>query len=161
MMLYRVISQLAKRRPEFRFDILLGKEKRNIEGLSQLADHPNVSWHENLSDIKVRELNQQSYLLLLPMNNSGANNAVTEAMACGLPVVTTDVGGIRDYGGGFLYPVVPNNDDDSMIDIIEQYLAKPGWRDEVAKKCRQFAEQNLAWPIIAQKHMEVYKTLMS
>jgi len=36
----------------------------------------------------------------MPMKSSGANNAIVEALACGLTVVTTDVGGICDYGGG-------------------------------------------------------------
>jgi glycosyltransferase involved in cell wall biosynthesis len=97
--------------------------------------------------------------VLLPMIDSGANTAVVEALACGTPLVTTDVGGIRDYGGGTLYPVVKNDDDDAMVDLIEQYLAKGTWRNEVALACRKFAVSELAWPLIAKRHLETYEML--
>jgi len=95
----------------------------------------------------------------LPMNESGANTAVTEALSSGLPLVTTDVGGIRDYGGGSIFPIVANNDDDAMIALVEQYLSKPSWRDETGQKCRKFAEETLAWPLVAQKHLQAYREL--
>jgi len=159
MMLYRVIVRLAERRPELYFDILLREEMRSVEGLYQLTDHPRVAWHQNISDEELRRLYQSSYLLIMPMNENSACNAVVESLACGLPVVTTDVGGIRDYGGGSIYPIVENNDDDAMISLVEYYLDKSDWRNEVAKKCREFAKQNLAWPLIAEKHLTVYKRL--
>jgi glycosyltransferase involved in cell wall biosynthesis len=93
------------------------------------------------------------------MSDSGANNAIVESLACGLPVITTDVGGIRDYGGGTIYPVVANEDDDGMIGLVEQYLSQPGWRNKVGQNCRRFAEEQLAWPLIAKRHMQVFKEL--
>ena len=99
--------------------------------------------------------------MLLPMSDSGANTAVVEALTSGLPIVTTDVGGIRDYGGGELFPVIANNDADGMASLVEEYLSKRAWRDEVGRRCRQFAEQNLAWPSVAQKHLEAYREFMA
>jgi glycosyltransferase involved in cell wall biosynthesis len=93
------------------------------------------------------------------MNESGANTAVVESLSCGLPVITTDVGGIRDYGGADIFPIVANDDDDAMIDLVEKYLDNSDLRNEVAISCRNFAEQKLAWSVVAQKHLEVYQKL--
>ena len=134
-------------------------DKDEQDELMELSICPQVRWHRNLSEEQVRQLYQDSYLLLMPMQDSGVNTAVVESLASGLPVVTTDVGGIRDYGGGTVYPIVKNNDDEAMVELVEQYLADASWRNEIARKCREFAEQNLAWSLIARKHLEAYREL--
>jgi len=159
-MLVRVLHQLVKANPSLRFDLLVPNHHRNSPALAPLLKHPAVTWHAGLNDEQLRELYQKSYLMLLPMNESGANTAVVEALTSGLPVVTTDVGGIRDYSGGDVLPVVANNDDDAMVALVEKYLANPGWRDEIGKRCRQFTEQQLAWPFVAKKHLAIYQELM-
>jgi glycosyltransferase involved in cell wall biosynthesis len=155
-MLARIIRIMGKRRGDVQFDLLVPEARRGERALKELAQHPNVVWHAGLNDDQLRELYRQAYLLVLPMTDSGANTAVVEPLACGVPPVTTDVGGIRDYGGGSLYPVVANDDDDAMIDLIEAYLARPELRDETSARCRAFVEQTLAWPLIARKHVELY-----
>jgi len=159
-MLYRVIAELAKRHPELQFDLLLRRERIKIDGFEQLVNKPYTVWHHDISDEELRRLYNASYLLLMPMNDMSANNAIVEALSCGVPVVTTDVGGIRDYGGGSIYPVIANDDDEAMIQLVEKYLGRPAWRSEIGTKCRRFAEKSLAWPIIAQKHIETYKDLL-
>jgi glycosyltransferase involved in cell wall biosynthesis len=158
-MLVRVVKHLTDKVPELRFDLLVPLHHRKSPALAPLVDHPAVTWHAGLNDEELRALYQRSYLMLLPMNNSGANTAVIEALACGLPVVTTDVGGIRDYGGGSVFPVVANNDDEAMIALIEKYLSTPEWRDQAGRKCRQFAKETLAWPLVAHKHLQAYREL--
>jgi glycosyltransferase involved in cell wall biosynthesis len=159
-MLVRVLQRLVKQNPELRFDLLVPQHHRNSPALAPLLEHPAVTWHAGLDDEQLRELYQKSYLMLLPMNDSGANTAVVEALTSGLPVVTTDVGGIRDYAGGDILPVIAQNDDDAMVALVEQYLAKPDWRDEIGRRCRQFAEQKMAWPLVARKHLDFYRTLI-
>jgi glycosyltransferase involved in cell wall biosynthesis len=156
-MFTRMVERIAGQDRGVHFDLLVPRHHRNSPALAPLLGHPAVSWHGGLSDDELRALYQRSHLMLLPMNDSGANTAVVEALASGLPIVTTDVGGIRDYGGGAVFPVVPNNDDDGMIALIEQYLSRPAWRGQIGNKCRSFAETNLAWPLIAQKHLDIYK----
>jgi glycosyltransferase involved in cell wall biosynthesis len=158
-MLVRVVKHLADKMKELRFDLLVPLHHRKSPALAPLVDHPAVTWHAGLNDEELRALYQRSYLMLLPMNNSGANTAVIEAISCGLPVVTCDVGGIRDYGGSTVFPVVANNDDEAMITLIEQYLSKSDWREQTSRKCRQFAEETLAWPVVAQKHLQAYQEL--
>lgn len=158
-MIVRMVERLAGKFPELRFDLLVPLHHRKSPALAPLLDHPAVTWHAGLNDEELRALYQRSYLMVLPMNHSGANTAVVEAVTSGLPIVTTDVGGIRDYGGGTIFEVVANDDDDAMMGLVEQYLSKPNWRDEISRKCRQFAETSLAWPLVAQKHLQAYREL--
>ncbi len=158
-MLERVISRLACKRPELRFHLLVPEPFRNLPGLPALRERPDVIWHAGISDIQMRELIASAYLVLLPMDESGANNALIEALACGTPVVTTDVGGARDYGGGSVYPIVANNDDEAMLSLVERYLNHRQWRNDISAQCRQFAVTQLAWPLVARKHLTAYEEL--
>ena len=158
-MLVRVIRKLSTKHPELKFDLLVPDEIKDRE-LSSLKANKNIIWHNSLDENKVREIYQKSYLLLMPMDDSGVNTAIVESMACGTPVVTTDVGGIRDYGANSIYPVVENDDDKAMIELIEKYLADEDYRNKIAKKCREFAEKELNWKLIAKKHLEAYEGLI-
>lgn len=158
-MLVRIIKELNKKYPRLIFDLLVRKELRNLPDFKELKNCSNIIWHQNVSDKKLLKLYQNSYLLLLPMEDCSANNAVVEALACGIPVVTTDVGGIRDYGGGKIYPIIKNNDDKSMIKLIEKYLNNEKHRNQIGKKCREFVVKKLDWKIIAKKHVKVYEEL--
>lgn len=68
-----------------------------------------VRLHGSLPRSEVRAKLQQADAFLLCSLSEGLSNAVVEAMACGLPVVTTDCGGMRegvtDGCDGFVVPV--------------------------------------------------------
>lgn len=158
-MLQRVATRLLDERPDVQLDCLLPPRFRTHPALRALGDHARVHWLSGLSDEELRTLYQRSCLLLLPMNDSGANTAVVEALGCGLPIVTCDVGGIRDYGGGDLFPVVANDDDDAMLKAVMEFLDVPEQRNEVGRACRAFATSELSWPHVARQHATVYRSL--
>lgn len=61
------------------------------------ADIPNLCLPQRVSDEQLLRLYQSSDVLLMCAEASTANNALVEALACGLPVVGSDVGGIKEY----------------------------------------------------------------
>ena len=56
-----------------------------------------VECKSGIDDFSLRGLYERADVLLLPFLDCTANNSLLEGMACGLPVVVTDVGGSRDY----------------------------------------------------------------
>jgi len=159
-MLARLIRTMATRFPEVGFDLVVSSEQRQTDPhLKTLTSSPTVRWHSQVSSQRLRTLYQQSYLLVMPLVDSGANNALVEALACGLPAVTNGVGGVRDYGGDTVFPTAGEDDDEAMLDLIGRYLADFGWRNEVAAAAREFAVSRLAWPVVARKHREIYEEL--
>lgn len=160
-MLSRVITRLAAKHRDLEFHLLVPEAFRHLNGFEQLKSRSDVVWHQKLDDEELCRLIASAYLVLLPMRDSGANTAVVEALACGTPLVTTDVGGIRDYGGGKLFPVVKNDDDDAMVELVGEYLKSSARRNEVARACREFAVNELAWPLVAQQHLKTYESLAS
>ena len=158
-MLRRLFPELHSRFPEVRFDFLVPVHRRSWEAFGELLSHPSITWHSGLDDNQLLALYQSADLLWLPMEDSGANTAVVEALACGLPIVTTDVGGIRDYGGGTIYPLVKNDDDQGMFKELETLITRDDVRTERSHAARRFTEQFLAWPEIAKKHHMLYQEL--
>ena len=72
---------------------------------------------------RVPELLSASDIGVLSSSNEGFSNAILEYMAAGLPVVTTDVGGVREAvvesESGFIVPV---GDDQQLADRMVQLL---------------------------------------
>lgn len=162
-MLQRVVRRLVRTHPDVQIDVLIPNPRhkpRLLFKLTGLWHHPSVTLRWGVGDKALRELYQSSDLLLLPLRFAGACNAIVESLASGLPVVTTDVGGVRDYGAGSIYPVVPAGDDTAMVELIDRYLTNGSWRDQVASRCRTFAEETLAWPRVASAHVRAYRDLI-
>jgi glycosyltransferase involved in cell wall biosynthesis len=71
-------------------------------------------------------------LFVLATRNEGWANVLLEAMACGLPVVTTDVGGNREViCNPRIGKIVPFGDGAALADAITQGLTDDWDRDAI------------------------------
>jgi glycosyltransferase involved in cell wall biosynthesis len=89
-------------------------------------------------------------------------NAVLEAMASGLPVVTTDVGGVREFVtdrvGGF---VVPPGDAAAFAVALERYLTSPPAAQEAGIYNRLKATTAFSWRASALRLLGVYNGVIA
>src|SRR5207302_1249221 len=86
-----VVRALAPRR-EIAFQLVSTDER-----LTRLANLPGVTLRSGLTDEELLDAYRAADLLALPLLDSTANNTLLEALACGLPIVTSAVGGVSDY----------------------------------------------------------------
>lgn len=155
MDVYNLITNDKTRNIEFHF--IIPSTFRHLPDIQTITRFPNTFFHEGLSDAELLRFYQTSYLLLMPMEDSGANTAIVQAISTGLPVVTTDVGGIRSYGGGEVFPIVSEKDILGMAQLFEKYYHNEEFRMQISRLQRKFALEQLDWRNISQKHEEVYK----
>lgn len=127
--------------------------------LEELKANKNVFFYEKLSDEELLRQYQESFVLLVPMLDSGVNTAIIQALATGLPVLTTDVGGIRSYGGNDIFPVTADNDYLSMINLFKKYYSEPGFRQDISAKQRNYALNHLDWHTVAKEHTDLYQSI--
>jgi glycosyltransferase involved in cell wall biosynthesis len=150
------VVRLAAAHPGWRFDFVVPPEAWRAPALAAVRDLPGVFWHDRVSDDALVRLYQNATCHLTPFLDCTANNALVESLACGLPVVTSDRGGVRDYGAGTVYPLSRDHTAAALAELCERYVADPVWRARIATGCRAFALRTLAWPVVARRHLDLY-----
>jgi len=77
-------------------------------------------------------------VFLLSSLSEGISNAALEAMACGLPVVTTDCGGMREaVTDGIEGFVVPVRDPEAMAEALLRLWKDPELRRRMGEAARE------------------------
>ena len=87
---------------------------------------------------EVRDLLRASDVFLLPSVSEGISNAALEAMACGLPVISSDCGGMREaIENGRDGLLVPPRDPLAIADAAHELAKDPARRAELGRAARQ------------------------
>jgi glycosyltransferase involved in cell wall biosynthesis len=159
--LTEVIDRVIRKNPGIRFDMIVPRDARHDPLLLRLARHEQILWHTNLSDLELLTIYQKASLLLLPLLDCTANNAILEAISCGLPVVSNDVGGLSDYSENTFADLLPVGDIESMSDSVLKLVDSSEERQLRGKAARQFAEKHLKWDNIASQTLEIYNKILS
>lgn len=96
-------------------------------------------------------------LLCLPSLAEGISNVVLEAMACGVPVVATDVGGNRELiDDGVTGTLVPSGDAGTMAEAIHRYFANAAFAGRAGRAARERAVTEFSLDTMITKYHRVY-----
>lgn len=157
-------SSLKLRGHKARF-VLIGDidpDNRAAISKSQLEQWRNdgaVEWWVFRSDIA--EVLSQASIACLPSYREGLPKSLLEALAAGLPCVTTDVPGcrevVRDGVNGLL---VPPRDSGALARALEQLLIDPDMRQRMGQQGRQRVECEFSTELIVAQTLNLYYEML-
>lgn len=116
----REMFDAAKSFPDIKF-VLAGPVAKEVELLNCPS---NVKLLGRVEHSNVKGLMQESDVFLFPSYTEGFSNALVEAMACGMPVIATDVGANKDMiedSGGIIVSAGSSGDIVNAINKINDY----------------------------------------
>lgn len=133
--------------------LALGPDAVRFVGAVPWADVP--SWHAAADIFTVPSVVDPSG------NVDGLPNVVLEAMASGLPVVATDVGGlpmlVRPRETGML---VPPEDAGALAGAFSTLLDDRALAESCGTRARALLQAELSWERIAARHAELFRSLV-
>jgi glycosyltransferase involved in cell wall biosynthesis len=148
-----VIMELNSKDPDISFSAVTFRENFHFfEGLK------NVAAFSSISEEQLLHLYTTSELLLLPLIDGTANNTILEAMACGLPVLTTDVGGISMYTARQGAVLVERGNISGMCSEVLRILNDDAARHAMSLAARKQAE-TFDWAVVAGQLNLLYEQL--
>ena len=125
---------LQRWRPAVRLQLLtFAANHHHFRGLSNVELLPPVTDRELLRRY------QQSDLLLLPLRDATANNVLLEGLACALPLVATDLTGVRDYVTDQCAVLTPLGDGEALAAAAAALLDDSARRQQMATAARKQA----------------------
>jgi sugar transferase (PEP-CTERM/EpsH1 system associated) len=163
--LVRAFVHLIQREPRARRQLRLaligeGPLRAECRSLLREAGAENMAWVPGeRSDIP--EIMRALDIFVLPSIAEGISNTILEAMACGLPIVATRVGGnhelVRDGETGLLVPV---DDAPAMAEAINLYLLERDRASLHGAAARRRAEALFSIDAMVRGYMETYDAVL-
>lgn len=156
---------LLKHRPELRSKLRLvvvgdGPLREQLQTRLFDAGVAEVVWLAGAHD-DVPTLLRCFDIFVLPSLAEGLSNTVLEAMACGLPVVATDVGGNREIiRAGETGVLVPAADPVAMATALESYIHDQSRRRAHGRAGRQRVEDSFSLEKMVQSYMALYDEML-
>jgi len=118
----------------------------------------NVEVLSGVSDDQLLKYYQTADLFLLPLIECTANNGLLEAMSCGLPIISTDLQGVRDYVDERCAVLARRGEPEAFTEMVLAVAGDGEKRAAMAKASREQAH-SFSWDVIAKKMCRLYDDL--
>ncbi|MDR2391111.1 MAG: glycosyltransferase family 4 protein [Planctomycetota bacterium] len=159
----RVFLQTAKLLIENGLDaefLVLG-DGPDRSALRNLADELNISKRITFTPKTVSGQLARLDILVEPSLQEGLGMSVMQAMAMGVPVVASGVGGLYDLiDDGVTGIMVQANDPEALARAILGLLDNPGQRLELARQAREKIEREFSCELVAQELSACYREVL-
>jgi len=132
-----------------------GEDRQKLESLARDLQLTNISFEGKKYGEELRAYYKNADVFLIPSDKEGMPLVVLEAMAAGLPIVGSDVLGIRELVGG-VGELVANPSGETFAAAVDALAANP---ERLAQLSRQSLEtaKRYSWDRLVIQLEEIYR----
>jgi sugar transferase (PEP-CTERM/EpsH1 system associated) len=163
--LVHAFSTLLKSNPEMAHKVRLvivgdGPLKKDLEKILRDAQLTNMVWMPGERG-DVPQVLQALDVFVLPAEAEGISNTILEAMATGLPVIATKVGGnVELVIEGETGQLIPPKDPEALAMAILAYIQNPDVMQSHGKAGRVRVEQEFSLHSMVETYLKLYDGLV-
>ncbi len=159
--LLKAYARLLKSYPELEL-LLVSKPKpggKTEKLVRRLGLTDKVRFVNGISTEQMVRYYAEAAVAVVPSVYEGFGLPAGEAMACGVPVVSTDGGALPEVVGdaGF---IVPTRDHRALADAIESLLRDPQRREQLGREGRDRILEKFCWQVCAREMTAYYRQVL-
>jgi len=156
----RVMKKLSEKRQDFAFQIISDGNQEPLMDIAKELGLLNkfVFFHGAKTTKEVVEMMQQSDFLLLFSNYENLPCVIVEAYSCGLPVVSTDVGGISEHLTARHGLLIKQKDEEALLHALNTMLDTTDTYDKTF--LHDYAVSNFSYESVGKKYTDIYSEIL-
>ena len=124
--------------------------------IQRLGLESKISFHSELSEADIVYLYSSAEIAVIPSLYEGFGFGAGEAMACGVPLISTHSGGLKEVVGKAAIEVKPR-DSEGISNAIVDLFGNPDKREHYKKVGRERMEKEFQWLNTAKKYVEIFE----
>lgn len=133
--------------------------------LENLAEEKDIADRLDFKGWLERDVLNEQYgktnLFVFPSRHEGMPNAVLEAMACGLPVIASQIAGNEELViPGDTGLLVPPEDHLALREALKSLLTDAGRREQMGMAARQRVEDHYTWDQVAKQYLTLLQEMV-
>jgi len=153
-----VISELKKSIPNFKLVLIGADSEKYAEHIKELSLQNIVTIMPQIEHYKIAEFMQQADAFVLFSNYENLPCVILESFSCGLPVISTDVGGISEFFPHSFGYLIPKNNTQKLTEtLIHFYKSKTEYN---SLKMHQYVKDNFSKEVICDTFLSCYLTAL-
>ncbi len=136
-----------------------GYPRYDVEPLRTTAP-PGVEWELGwLPDAELAARLARAAVVVLPYLQADQSGILFTALAAGVPLVLTDVGGFPEVAATGAAELVPAGDAAALRATLARLLSDPARREEMSAAALRAAREVYGWDPIAERTLALYRSL--
>ena len=139
-----------------------GPYRPRLEKIARDLNLKNIEFLGYIPNKRLPIYYNQADVFVLPSCSEGMSNVILEAMACGLPVIATSVGGNPELvENGKTGLLIPPENVDALYNSLMKLLQDENTKEKMGKSGRKKVKDHFTWDKIAKEYLRLYELILT